>query len=119
MKPLFDTLADATLERVQQTYSYKQQEGRGAQYGDTMRECEFLTVQAVAGELLDPTLCDEQDYRLACFLAGMVDMKLERMRGGYRDDNLVDLIAYAAALAELMKQLTEGELNDRDNTSGD
>jgi hypothetical protein len=110
-KPLFDDLADATLERVNQTYTHTHENGRGAQYGDTMRECRFLTQTAVERELVqldyDET-CTPQTWGLAVFLAGMVDMKLERMRGGYKDDNLVDLIAYAAALAELMKRLTEG-----------
>lgn len=101
MKPLFDELADATMERVKQTYTHTEENGRGAQYGDTMRQCQFLTVQAVDEAL---TYKDD-DWRLAIFLAGMVDMKLERMRGGYRDDNLIDLIAYSAALAELMRKL--------------
>jgi hypothetical protein len=103
VKPLFDDLADTTLERVKQTYTHTHVNGRGAQYGDTMRQCRFLTMQAVDTALK----YKDDDWRLAIFLAGMVDMKLERMRGGYREDNLVDLIAYAAALAELMRRLTE------------
>ncbi len=99
--PLFDELADAALERVRSTYTCTKSDGRGAQYGDTMRECQFLTTKAVDNKI-DNT---HKHYRLAIFLAGMVDMKLERMRGGYKDDILIDLIAYGAALEELMRRV--------------
>lgn len=95
--PLFAARANATLNRARDTYSV-----RGAQYGDTWRDCQWLTLRAVSGRLFVGRLTDSECRRLAA--AVLVDVKHQRMQGGYKDDNLIDGINYAALLAEEMRQ---------------
>lgn len=94
---LFDKYADATLERVKKTYS-----GRGEEYGDTMRDCQWLTMRAVAQRL---GVALPAKYARVIAIAGLLDLKYQRMQGGYKDDNLVDHGAYAAFVAQEMKEL--------------
>ena len=96
--PLFEEHALASIERVRQTFC-----GRGVEYGDTMRDCQFLKMKAVAGALgyeIKP-----EHFRALC-IAGFGDMKYARLLGGYKDDSIIDGIAYDAFLAEEMKVLT-------------
>jgi len=95
-KALFGRYADATLARVRALYAT-----RGAEYGDTWASCQWLTLQAVARQTgcRIPLLASR-----AIAAAVFVDMKHSRMLGGYKDDNLLDGIAYQALLAEEMRQ---------------
>jgi hypothetical protein len=95
--PLFETQALATIERATSTFA-----GRGEEYGDTWRECRFLTMQAVAKRL---GLEIPTNTLRALAAAAFVDMKYWRALGGFKDDSLVDGINYQAFLAEEMRQL--------------
>lgn len=91
-KPLFDDNATKTLERVAETFKQ-----RGGQYGDTWKDCQWLAVLAVAGRMGLP-LTVPQARLLAA--AAFVDVKYQRLQGGYKDDSLIDGIAYTANLAQ-------------------
>lgn len=88
--PLFTSLASATLKRVEETFRE-----RGEQYGDSWGSFPGFCVHAIAG-------VPRSAHVMA--LAAMVDVKYSRLQGGYKDDTLIDLIAYAAALAEEMRK---------------
>lgn len=93
----FDNHALKTLQRVQATFTQ-----RSSEYGDTWGNCQFLTMKAVAREFgveVPPWL-----YR-ALATAAFVDMKHQRMEGGYKDDSLIDGIAYSCFLAQEMQEL--------------
>jgi hypothetical protein len=97
MLPKFETNASASLQRVQSTFGL-----RGTEYGDTMKNCQWLTMKAVArkfGVDIPPDL-----FR-ALAVGGLCDLKYQRQEGGYKDDNFVDAIAYLAFLAQDMLDL--------------
>lgn len=97
VKPLFESHAESTLDRVRATFKE-----RGLQYSDTWRNCRFTVMRAVAREL-GCEINDEHFRALAT--AAFIDMKQERVGGGYKEDSLVDDIAYKAFLVEEMRQL--------------
>lgn len=92
---LFEENALATLDRVKSTFTE-----RGQQYGDTWRDCQWLALRAVAFQL-GVAIPPECLRPLAA--AVLVDVKYQRLQGGFKDDHLVDGIAYAANLAEEMR----------------
>ena len=100
-KPVFETFADATLNRVRATYAQ-----RGTEYGDTWKNSQFLMLKAVAKQLgvEIPDTCLR-----AISAAVLCDVKYQRMEGGFKDDSLVDGIAYTALLAEEMKRIMDGD----------
>jgi hypothetical protein len=95
-EPLFESNARATIARVDATFCQ-----RGAEYGDTWRNSQHLMLRAVARRF-NITIPESALNAIAC--AVLVDVKVQRTEGGYKDDTLVDLIAYAAFLAEEMRQ---------------
>lgn len=92
---LFQSLADKTLDRVRDTYNK-----RGKEYGDSLRHCQWLTMMAVAKEY---GVEIPEKARRALALAVMVDIKYQRNEGGFKDDSVIDGIAFASALAEEMR----------------
>jgi len=91
MPPLFDTNAGKTIAKVTETFNQ-----RGNEYGDTWRDCQWLNMKAVAdlaGVTLDTATC-----RLFA-AAALSDVKYQRMQGGWKDDTIIDRIAYDANLA--------------------
>jgi hypothetical protein len=109
-EPLFESHANATIKRVTSTFGT-----RGAEYGDTWGQAKFVIMEAVARTLgieIKP-----EHYR-ALATAAFVDMKYWRSLGSYKDDSLVDGVAYASFLAEEMRQLSEthkGDVTERGN----
>ena len=98
--PMFERRANATLKRVTDTFGQ-----RGGEYGDTMKDCQWLTLRAVAIKL---GIDIKPEHARAIAIAGMVDIKYQRMQGGYKDDNGVDGIAYTAFLVDEMLELLGG-----------
>jgi hypothetical protein len=96
-KPIFEQFTDTSLERAKSIY-----QGRGMEYGDTWRECNFIKMKAVAREL--GIEVHDRCFR-ALATAAFLDMKYWRNLGGYKDDSLIDEINYDGFLAEEMKQL--------------
>lgn len=70
-------------------------EQRSIQYGDTMEECRWLTMKSVA---IAMGIDINNDEARILFLAGQDDMKYWRQLGGFKADNLIDRMAYDAAL---------------------
>lgn len=96
-QPLFNAQTLTTIERARAIF-----EGRGTEYGDTWRDCNFIQMKAVAAALgcnIDP------EHFRALATAAFVDMKYWRSLGGYKDDSLIDGINYSAFLAEEMRKL--------------
>lgn len=98
---LFDQHATKTLQKVAQTFNT-----RGDEYGDTWRDCQWLTMRAVANEF--QCVIPPQVYR-ALAAAALVDVKYQRMQGGWKSDNLIDGIAYGACLVEEVERLKADE----------
>ncbi len=96
-KSKFESSALANFERAKSTFV-----GRGNEYGDTWRDCNFLKMKAVAralGHEIKP------EHLRALATAAFSDMKYWRNLGGYRDDDLIDGINYDTSLAEEMRAL--------------
>lgn len=96
-KPLFEERADRTLDKVRAVYAQ-----RGGEYADTWRTCRFLAMKAVSMKL---GLEIREDYLRALATAAFVDMKYERLSGGFKDDSIIDGIAYGAFLVDEMDEL--------------
>jgi len=96
MEPLFETLALPTLERVKATFTQ-----RGGEYGDTWRNCEFITTKAIAKEF--GVNIQSLDILRSIALGILVDLKHQRLEGGWKEDSIIDGIAYSAALAEQVR----------------
>lgn len=99
-QPLFEKRALASIARVTATFGQ-----RGNEYGDTMRDCQWLALRAAAKQLgIDIPL----EKARAIAIAGMVDIKYQRLQGGYKDDSVIDGVAYATFLADEMQELAGG-----------
>jgi hypothetical protein len=101
IKPLFESNASATIKRVEATFSQ-----RGSEYGDTWANCQFLNMKAVAGKF--GITIPDKFLRVLC-VAGFCDMKYQRLEGGYKDDTIVDRVAYDAFLAEEVRRLERSQ----------
>ena len=100
LQPLFEKRALASIKRVTATFGQ-----RGNEYGDTMRDCQWLALRAAAKELgIDIPI----EKARAIAIAGMVDIKYQRLQGGYKDDSIIDGIAYASFFADEMMELAGG-----------
>lgn len=95
-KPIFETFADATLNRVRGTYAT-----RGTEYGDTWRNAQWLALRATRDKL---GLNIPDSMLRAVAAAVLYDVKYQRLEGGFKDDSVVDGIAYGALWAEEMQQ---------------
>ena len=98
--PTFSRAADATLQRVHQTYSV-----RGDQYGDTWA---LPNINSPLTEYV-LSLRRDQDYRAWLRLlraAVLADIKDSRLIGSSSsiDDSLLDGIAYRATFTELLRE---------------
>lgn len=109
-QPLFEQNANATIARVTSIFGT-----RGQEYGDTWGEARFVVMQAVA-RTLGCEIAPEHYRALAT--AAFVDMKYWRSLGSYKDDSMVDGVAYQSFLAEEMRKLSEthgGDVTERGN----
>jgi hypothetical protein len=96
-EPMFERRANATLKRVTATFGQ-----RGTEYGDTLADCQWLAMKATAREL---GVIIPDEFLRAIAVAALVDIKYQRLQGGYKDDTVVDGIAYGAVYAEEMRVL--------------
>jgi hypothetical protein len=97
--PIFETFADRTLGRVRGTYAQ-----RGTEYGDSWRNCQWLAMKATCRAL---GLSIPEDSLRALAVASLYDVKYQRLEGGYKDDSVIDAMAYGGLWAEEMKQILE------------
>lgn len=96
---LFELNATRTINRVAQTFQQ-----RGNEYADTWRHGQWLAMKATA-ERIGLNLDQDECRMLAA--AALVDVKYARLMGGYKDDTVIDGIAYAANWAEEMRAFDE------------
>jgi hypothetical protein len=96
-KPLFETNAEATLNQVAKTFAE-----RGQQYGDGWRDNQWLAMRAAAHEMGIHLSLNECRALAA---GAMVDIKYQRLQGGYKEDSVIDGIAYSAYFAKEMQNL--------------
>lgn len=93
--PLFEKRVTATLASCTDTFR-----SRGDQYGDTWAHCQHLALRAVLFQMFGlkptPTQCR------AMAAASLVDVKYQRLEGGYGPDHLIDGINYQAFLHDEM-----------------
>lgn len=95
-KPIFETFANATIDRVKGTY-----EQRGTEYGDTWAHCQWLALKATCRKL---GLEIPESKLRAVAAAVLFDVKYQRLEGGYKDDSVVDGMAYGGLWAEEMRR---------------
>lgn len=77
---------------------------RGKQYGDTLKDCQWLVMRAVYDELycyISKWTSDEFFRSLA--IAALCDIKYQRFQGGWNEDNIDDGINYQAILPEMIE----------------
>lgn len=102
-KPLFEERADRTLDKVRAVYAQ-----RGGEYADTWRTCRFIAMKATAKKL---GLVIHDDFFRALATAAFYDMKYERLSGGYKDDSVIDAIAYGSFWIDEMVDLESKEIH--------
>jgi hypothetical protein len=100
MTPLFEEYVNESVTNC--TAIFKQ---RGNEYSDTWRDCPFLTLRAVVKEVMGIDATTDQLRAIAA--ASLVDVKHQRMGGGWKADNLDDGLNYGHLLATCMKKLAE------------
>jgi len=90
-KGRFERSADAGHEQVRAIYGQ-----RGGEYSDTLETNDWYTMRALAKHLVGIDL--SKDHARLLSLASLVNVKYERMSGGWKEDSLVDKLAYGSAL---------------------
>ena len=98
-KPMFEAMADPVIDTVRTTYAQ-----RGEEYADTWANNRWLALKSVLdrhGVALDKVSKAELDRIGAAVL---VDVKYARLEGGYKEDSVIDGIAYQALWAGTMKE---------------
>ena len=96
MNPLFESNAASSISKVTATFSQ-----RGNEYGDTWRNGQWLNIKAAAKVAGIPM--DTDTARLLA-AAALSDVKYQRMEGGYKEDTVIDRIAYDANFAAEMER---------------
>jgi hypothetical protein len=97
-KPTFETFAAATIERATGTYTQ-----RGQEYKDSWAAPATNMLDAVCSKL---GVNIPEESKRAIMLAVLVDVKYNRLVGGYKDDTVIDMINYELVLAEAMQRMT-------------
>lgn len=104
---------NSVCELVDQEQNAIMQE-RGGQYGDSWGECQWLALRAtmrkVSGPIDSPEICR------AMALAALVDIKYQRLMGGYKEDTPQDLCNYLKGYVVAMREA--GNLNTPSKKSG-
>lgn len=95
-RPLFDELCSEKLEKAIRICRE-----RGDEYGDTLRNGQWLIIAAVRRRLSDVPDCRDKDRCLT--IAGLCDVKYQRWEGGFKLDHIDDNINYQSVLPALME----------------
>lgn len=96
-QPIFETYADLSFGRVRATYAQ-----RGTEYGDSWRNCQWLAMRATCRKL---GIEIPERFLRALAVAALYDVKYQRLEGGYKDDSVIDAMAYGGLWAEEMRRL--------------
>lgn len=103
--PLFEKRVTSTLSKCTDTFR-----SRGDQYGDTWRHCQHLALRAVLFQVFGLKPTPAQCRAMAS--AVLVDVKYQRLEGGYTPDHLIDGINYQAYLHDEMEQVYKDSANE-------
>ena len=96
--PLFEQRVTATMKRCTDTFR-----SRGDQYGDTWRDCQHLALRAAIFQMFGLKPNKVQCEALSAGV--MVDLKYQRMQGGYDHDHPIDGINYQAYFQDAMMEV--------------
>ena len=79
---------------------------RGGQNGDSWKDNQQLAMKAVKREIdiHGSKITDNQNYRLLA-LAALVDIKYQRLMGGYKEDTPIDMVNYLYGLAYAVREM--------------
>lgn len=105
-QPQFEHHALASIGRVTATFGQ-----RGTEYGDTWKECQWLALKAICRKY---GLTVPEDLWKPIAAAVLCDVKYARLSGGYKDDSIIDGIAYNALLANVVKEVDEERAKQHD-----
>lgn len=114
--PLFEQRVTQTLKVCTDTFR-----SRGDQYGDTWRDCQHLALRAALFQMwgIKPTKIQCE----ALSSGVMVDLKYQRMQGGYDPDHPIDGINYQAyfhdAMADVYKEASAPKSPDAPRNAWD
>lgn len=100
-QPIFETYADLSFGRVRATYAQ-----RGTEYGDSWRNCQWLAMKATCRRL---GITIPEEFLRALAVAALYDVKYQRLEGGYKDDSVIDAMAYGGLWAEEMRRLDDAD----------
>src|SRR6266478_3418441 len=97
--PLFEENATETLEACISIFR-----DRGKGYTDTWRNGTWNAVKATRSVIGHRTFWTDEDYR-TIVAAALVDVKIARLAGEYKEDTSLDLINYLANWVSQMKKI--------------
>ena len=104
----------ACRERL--NHAIKLVEERGSQYGDTLKDCQWLVMRSVFDLIAEEEGLLDKELARALAIAALVDIKYQRFQGGYKEDNVDDGINYLSILPEMIRlakygpsQISSGE----------
>lgn len=102
-QPTFERFADTTLDKVRATYAQ-----RGQEYADSWDLSQY------ASPFTDLALTEINKHEYLGDLSpeakrliansSMLDVKLSRLGGGYKEDTLIDMIAYLAFFTQALSE---------------
>ena len=107
--PLFEENVNAALETCTKIFK-----DRGVGYTDTWRDGKFNAVRATQKiiQKKNGLFWDNEDYR-TIVAAALVDVKISRLAGEYKEDTPVDLINYLANWVSQMRKISPKEEDQR------
>jgi hypothetical protein len=97
-EPLFNSACKKRLNKAIEIVDQ-----RGQQYGDTLRDCQWLIMRATIEDLFASCRIFGAGCLRALAIAGLCDIKYQRVQGGYKEDNIDDGINYLSILPEMIR----------------
>ncbi len=103
--PLFEENVNAALETSTKIFK-----DRGVSYTDTWRNGEWNAVRATQKRIQKKNglFWEDEDYR-TIVAAALVDVKIARLAGEYKEDTAVDLINYLSNWVSQMRKIEPKE----------
>jgi hypothetical protein len=98
-EPLFNSACKKRLNKAIEIVDQ-----RGQQYGDTLRDCQWLIFKSVYKTISGyPHELITSEYARALAIAALCDIKYQRFQGGWNEDNIDDGINYQSILPEMIE----------------
>ena len=100
-QPLFESNAIPVLDDVRDIFTQ-----RGIQYSDTWRYGKWSAVKQTLKFIGVGKFVNDEELR-TIVAASLVDVKIARMEGAYKEDTAIDLIAYLGNWVGQMRRLQD------------